>query len=318
MSIINSVRETVLSVLNKNNYGYITPSDFNLYAKQAQLDIFEDYFYQYNYQVNQENLRKSGIGLADIKKRYEEVIDLFSVTAGLYNQVDNTYSVPSIATTGSDYYLLNKVLVFNEVLDEGTTTGVSGGQNRIIDANADFSDISVGDIVALENNGVQYLKVVTVVNSTTLQVSPNLIGPVGTKYSIYKKGTIFNEAEKVTHTKITMLNNSILTSPNSSYPAYTTENVSLDVFPEDINAIGRVKCQYIRYPKDPKWTYVQLVGGEPSFDSSSALYQDFEIPLEDEPTLVNKILQYAGMSIRETQVTQFATGLDTIETQKEK
>lgn len=318
MSIINSVRETVLSVLNKNNYGYITPSDFNLYAKQAQLDIFEDYFYQYNYQVNQENLRKSGIGLADIKKRYEEVIDLFSVTAGLYNQVDNTYSVPSIATTGSDYYLLNKVLVFNEVLDEGTTTGVSGGQNRIIDANADFIDISVGDIVALENNGVQYLKVVTVVNSTTLQVSPNLTGPVGTKYSIYKKGTIFNEAEKVTHTKITMLNNSILTSPNSSYPAYTTENVSLDVFPEGINAIGRVKCQYIRYPKDPKWTYVQLVGGEPSFDSSSALYQDFEIPLEDEPTLVNKILQYAGMSIREAQVTQFATGLDTIETQKEK
>lgn len=308
----------MLSVLNKNNYGYITPSDFNLYAKQAQLDIFEDYFYQYNYQVNQENLRKSGIGLADIKKRYEEVIDLFSVTAGLYNQVDNTYSVPSIATTGSDYYLLNKVLVFNEVLDEGTTTGVSGGQNRIIDANADFIDISVGDIVALENNGVQYLKVVTVVNSTTLQVSPNLTGPVGTKYSIYKKGTIFNEAEKVTHTKITMLNNSILTSPNSSYPAYTTENVSLDVFPEGINAIGRVKCQYIRYPKDPKWTYVQLVGGEPSFDSSSALYQDFEIPLEDEPTLVNKILQYAGMSIREAQVTQFATGLDTIETQKEK
>lgn len=318
MSIINSVRETVLSVLNKNNYGYITPSDFNLYAKQAQLDIFEDYFYQYNYQVNQENARKSGIGLADIKRIYEEAIDLFSVTAGLYNQVDNTYSVPSLATTGSDYYLLNKVLVFDKVLDEGTTTGTSGGQNLIIDANADFSDISVGDIVALENNGVQYLKVVTVVNSTTLQVSPNQTGPVGTKYSIYQKGTMFNEAERVTHTKITMLNNSILTSPNSSYPAYTTESVSLDVFPEDITSIGRVKCQYIRYPKDPKWTYVQLVGGEPSFDSSSALYQDFEIPLEDEPTLVNKILQYAGMSIRETQVTQFATGLDTIETQKEK
>ena len=318
MSIINSVRETVLSVLNKNNYGYITPSDFNLYAKQAQLDIFEDYFYQYNYQVNQENARKSGIGLADIKRIYEEAIDLFSVTAGLYNQVDNTYSVPSLTTTGSDYYLLNKVLVFNEVLDEGTTTGVSGGQNRIIDANADFSDISVGDIVAIENNGVQYLKVVTVVDINTLQVSPNVTGPVGTKYSIYKKGTRFNEAERVTHTKITMLNNSILTSPNSSYPAYTTESISLDVFPEDVNSIGRVKCQYIRYPKDPKWTYVQLVGGEPSFDSSNALYQDFEIPLEDEPTLVNKILQYAGMSIRETQVTQFAAGLDTIETQKEK
>ena len=55
--MINSVRKTVLSVLNKNNYGYITPDDFNLYAKQAQLDIFDDYFYDYNYQINKENAR---------------------------------------------------------------------------------------------------------------------------------------------------------------------------------------------------------------------------------------------------------------------
>ena len=48
MSLINTVRATVLSIANKNNFGYITPNDFNLYAKQAQLDLFEDYFYQYN------------------------------------------------------------------------------------------------------------------------------------------------------------------------------------------------------------------------------------------------------------------------------
>ena len=50
--MIDSVRKTVLSILNKNNYGYITPADFNLYAKQAQLDIFDDYFYDYNYKIN--------------------------------------------------------------------------------------------------------------------------------------------------------------------------------------------------------------------------------------------------------------------------
>ena len=55
--MINSVRQTVMSTLNKNNYGYISPSDFNLFAKQAQLDIFENYFYQYNYQLNKENAR---------------------------------------------------------------------------------------------------------------------------------------------------------------------------------------------------------------------------------------------------------------------
>ena len=45
--MIDSVRNTVLAILNKNNYGYITPADFNLYAKQAQRDIFEEYFYSY-------------------------------------------------------------------------------------------------------------------------------------------------------------------------------------------------------------------------------------------------------------------------------
>ena len=76
--MINSVRNTVLAILNKNNYGYISPQDFNLFAKQAQLDIFEDYFYQYNYQLNKENKRMSGTGYADITKGYEEVIDLLN------------------------------------------------------------------------------------------------------------------------------------------------------------------------------------------------------------------------------------------------
>ena len=34
-------------------------------------------------------------------------------------------------------------------------------------------------------------------------------------------------------------------------------------------------------------------------------YQDFELPTEDEYKLVAKILEYCGISIRETQVTQF-------------
>ena len=42
------------------------------------------------------------------------------------------------------------------------------------------------------------------------------------------------------------------------------------------------------------------------FDQSQADYQDFEVPLEEEYKLVTKILQYCGVSIRETEVTQFA------------
>ena len=101
--MINTVRATVLSIANKNNYGYITPNDFNLYAKQAQLDIFEDYFYQYNSQIVKQNARVSGSGYADILKGIEEVVDSFSSTKSLVTSGLNTYDMPE------DYYLMNKI-----------------------------------------------------------------------------------------------------------------------------------------------------------------------------------------------------------------
>tara|TARA_B100000795_G_scaffold268956_1_gene257025 strand:- start:78 stop:782 length:705 start_codon:yes stop_codon:yes gene_type:complete len=104
--MIDTVRNTVLAILNKNNYGYLSPSDFNLYAQQAQLEIFENYFYDYNTQINLENARRSGTDYADISKGILEVIDLFSKTATLAQTAaaDNTYTMPS------DYYLMNKVI----------------------------------------------------------------------------------------------------------------------------------------------------------------------------------------------------------------
>ena len=125
--MINSVRNTVLSVLNKNNYGYISPSDFNLFAKQAQLDIFDEYFYSYNYQINKENARQSGTGYADIKRGYEEVIESFSVTNYLpttnpvLNQVDlgNQFYLPAQLYTSDDYYLINKVLAYETTVTSG-------------------------------------------------------------------------------------------------------------------------------------------------------------------------------------------------------
>lgn len=228
--MIDSVRQTVLSILNKNNYGYISPSDFNLYAKQAQLEIFDGYFKELNQIINAENARMSGTDYADLNKGVREAIDVFSRTANLTQTGAgaNTYFTPSLATTGDDYYLLNKVLV-------------------------------------------------------------------GTR-----------EAEPVHHSKITLLNNSLLTAPSTQYPAYTLEADRITMFPETITGPTDVQCQYIRYPFDPQWTYATLAGGEPVFNQSAADYQDFEVPIDDETDLVYRILQMAGMSIREGDVYQYA------------
>ena len=228
--MINSVRNTVLSILNKNNYGYISPSDFNLFAKQAQLEIFPGYFKELNQIINAENARMSGTEYADLNKGTRESIDIFSRTATLTQTGAgvNTYFTPSQATTTDDYYLINKVLA----------------------------------------NGV--------------------------------------EAERVTHGKITLLNSSLLTAPSVQYPAYTLEADRITLFPNTITGATDVTCQYIRYPRDPQWTYSVLSGGEPVFNQSLSDYQDFEVPIDDETDLVYRILQMAGLSIREGDVYQYA------------
>jgi hypothetical protein len=310
--MINSVRNTVLSVLNKNNYGYLSPSDFNLFAKQAQLELFEDNFFNYNNTINKENARISGTGYADNKKSIEEQIDVFSQTKGLYNQIDNSFYTPSETTTGSDYYLLNKVLVYETVLDEGTTTSFDVAGNLLIDTNAQFTlDVNVGDIVAVEVGGVQYLKVLSVDSDSQLTLTGAFINASGIKYSIYEKGTKQNEAEKVSHSKITLLTNSLLTSPNVLFPSYTIEEDTLTVYPESVDSVGRVVSQYIRYPKEPRWTYIELQSGEPIFNQSQPDYQDFELSLEFENDLILKILQYAGVSIRESDIYQFGKAEET-------
>lgn len=244
--MIQQVYDAVLAILNKNNYGYLSPADFNLYAQQAQLDLFEDIFYQFNNQVNKENLRGSGTGYADIKKGIVEVIDMFSVTAALTHIADNTFNMPSTVTTGSDFYFINKVLCYDAA---GTTfTG---------------------------------------------------------------------EAERVSQSKITMLNNSLYTAPTTTFPAYTTQGSTMTVFPNTINAANMVQSQYIRYPKTPQWTYVSLGAAQQPQFSVTASYQDFELPLDYFQDLVNKILQFAGMEIREGDVVQFALGQEQIENQDE-
>tara|TARA_Y100001938_G_scaffold22300_1_gene28752 strand:- start:9566 stop:10306 length:741 start_codon:yes stop_codon:yes gene_type:complete len=45
---VDTVYQTVQALANKEQRGYITPQEFNLFANQAQQDIFEQYFYDIN------------------------------------------------------------------------------------------------------------------------------------------------------------------------------------------------------------------------------------------------------------------------------
>ena len=113
--MINSVRNTVLSVLNKNNYGYISPSDFNLFAQQAQIEIYEEYYSSYNKTINAENARVSGTEYADIENPIAEVLEGFLRNDTLLQvaPTTNQYYVPSLITTGYNFYMISRLTCFN-------------------------------------------------------------------------------------------------------------------------------------------------------------------------------------------------------------
>ena len=302
--MINSVRNTVLSILNKNNYGYISPADFNLFAKQAQLELFEQYFTEYNKIVTMENVRRSGSDYADLGQAVAEMMEYFLSSNFLIKSTANNYFSPSLSTTGDEYFLISRILLYSNLLASSTNTSLLAGS--LVDSTANFitAGVKVGDIVS--NGTTNQVATVTVVTSaTSLQLSSNIFTATATPYFVYDASNV-KDVEKVSSGKITMLNNSMLTTPSLIFPAYTQEDSVFKVYPAVVNNPGQIQAVYFRYPKDPKWTYVTLTGGEPSFDQSQPDYQDFELALDDEYKLVTKILQYCGISIRETQVVQYA------------
>jgi len=316
--MINSVRNTVLAVANKHNFGYISPADFNLYAKQAQLDIFENYFYRYNEWIAKQNARVSGSGYADIVKNLEEVIDTFSVEDYLYNVIDNKYKMPNEDNNSSTYYLLNKVLVYTSLLHQGVTDGFDAGNDIIEDSTKDFSTVGVGNYVSFQiGDNIKFVEVLERVSTTELRVDSDLLNASGVRYTVYANQLTQKESERVSHSKITMLNSSNLTSPSTTTPAFTQSELTIKLYPESIRNVGRVMAQYIRKPKDPKWTYTSFTNGEPLFNQGASDYQDFELPATDEPLITSKILQYAGISIREADIYQAGSAEEMKDKQKQ-
>jgi len=100
---VNQVRNTVLFLLAKSNRGYLGVDEFNSFCQLAQLDIFENLFYQYNQFLNKENKRLTGTEYANLPKNLREQIDVFSEYTTqanfTYNGTTNLWSY-----TGTDLY----------------------------------------------------------------------------------------------------------------------------------------------------------------------------------------------------------------------
>jgi len=97
-----------MSILNKDNNGYVTPEEFNSFAKQAQLEIFNQYFVDFKNSKLEDFKGMESSGYSDITKQMDQTIDYFSKNVNLvYNSTSQTFAMP----TG--WFLLN-ALYYNQ------------------------------------------------------------------------------------------------------------------------------------------------------------------------------------------------------------
>jgi len=91
---VNTVYQTVLLILNKEQRGYMTPLEFNKIGAQVQLEIFERYFEDLNQQIR---IPQTDTDYADRVASIDEKISIFK----RYNNTtysNGSFSLPQLST----------------------------------------------------------------------------------------------------------------------------------------------------------------------------------------------------------------------------
>ena len=122
------------------------------------------------------------------------------------------------------------------------------------------------------------------------------------------------KVEKTTHDKFQLSKISPLTKPTLTRPSYYLKANEIVVLP---NTVTRIDVNYIRKPETVKWSYI-VVGEKPVVNINASDYQNFELHPSEETKLVMKILQLAGIAIKDPNLYQIAGAEDNKNIQQEK
>ena len=107
---INSVYQKVLTLLNKEQRGYLTPQEFNLLADRAQNEIYENYFHK----IKTSGMKpKNDADYADVIEMLEEKLHPFHVDYSVSSDdgsitLTSMYKLVSITREGKRMTQVNK------------------------------------------------------------------------------------------------------------------------------------------------------------------------------------------------------------------
>jgi len=235
---VDTVYQTVLALANKEQRGYITPQEFNLFARQAQMEIFEQYFYDLN-QIKRGIQGTHSDFSSNLKEIVENKLSKFLKTAYL----------PATDQNGTSHTLPLDVYKESNVNLWSKHRGYKVQKSNKADA-----DVIVGSGYLTRPN---FKRSIYYVMGDRL-----FVYPVVSSYGTIATGMPQNEGQYAVH--------------------YT----------------------YFSKPEDPNWTY--LVINEKAIWYEHESTRHFALDKSEERNLVMKILQYAGVSIKQFDLVQAA------------
>ena len=130
----------------------------------------------------------------------------------------------------------------------------------------------------------------------------------------YTNGSLLPvNVEKVSQHEFLNSRRSQLTAPSSEFPLCFVKGTVITILP-GIATTTSVSgspahiydLEYIKKPADPVWGFTVGSVGQYLYQSSSSV--DFEISSLDQAELILKILAYAGVVVRDAEITQAASG----------
>ena len=103
---INRVYRTVLSVLNKEQRGFLTPEQYNRIANQAQLELLDRAFFDYNAFLNNQKMKRSNSGYGDTPAKLKEKLDVFYKSSTQATSGSDTWTTAGAFSLPTDVYKL--------------------------------------------------------------------------------------------------------------------------------------------------------------------------------------------------------------------
>lgn len=319
---VNTVYTTVLSILNKEQRGYITPDEFNKLATQVQLDIFENYFEDLNQQLR---VPQTDNTYANRQKNIDNLISIFKTIGGLTITDKGAIVTFTVTNFGTDFTpgnyqgvqgtnMTSRFTVNSVDSATGTITNLS-----LLRGGSDYVANSVGNPVTITSpgGGTDCTMDITSVNPQDYFTGPSDVHRIGR--------VVFNETkelERVQRDELLHLNLSKYTKPSATYPVYLYEQSTVGsngantgqphiyVYPQDIytefNANSMFSISYIRKPNNVQWGFtVNQTLGNYVYDSTTSI--QFELDATEQTEVILRILAYAGVVIRDPQIVQAAS-----------